>query len=125
MGVVRWSKEAFQMNQFSISAFPRCLSCVCVTEYVQATYRRYISQSVVSTVKHESTQRGQIGSSVLMGDLVASGGVVRSSEKGRRAGLRPGSGAFPRQGFHPHPLLPPHTVSPGDCVVYRFSHPRH
>lgn len=31
MGVVRWSKEAFQMNQFSISAFPRCFSCVCVT----------------------------------------------------------------------------------------------
>lgn len=45
--------------------------------------------------------------------------------KGRRAGLRPGSGVFPCQGFHPHPLLPPHAVSPDDCVVYRFSQPRH
>lgn len=56
MGVVRWSKEAFQMNQFSISAFPRCFSCVCVTEFVQGAYRRCISQSVLSTAKHESVQ---------------------------------------------------------------------
>lgn len=56
MGVVRWSKEAFQMNQFSISAFPRCFSCVCVTEFVQGAYRRCISQSVLSTVKHESVR---------------------------------------------------------------------
>lgn len=56
MGVVRWSKEAFQMNQFSISAFPRCFSCVCVTEFLQGAYRRCISQSVLSTAKHESVQ---------------------------------------------------------------------
>lgn len=35
----------------------------------------------------------------------------------------PGSGVFSCQRFHPHPLLLSHTISPGYCVVYHFSHP--
>lgn len=121
MGVVRWSKEAFQMNQFSISAFPRCFSCVCVTEYVQGAYRRYISQSVLSTVKHESTQRGQVGSSVLMSDLVASGGVVRSSERASVLDFAQGVAYFLVRDFI-HILYSLLTPSPPMIALYTASH---
>lgn len=130
MGVVGWSKEAFQMNQFSIWLcfflfFVPAAPLVSVTQVnvdIQGTYDRcmYISACSVCVVKHEWIWH-EIVLHHVSGDLAVSSGIFWSGNTAACCAVALRGAYFLVRDFI-HILYSFLTPSPPAIVSYTASH---
>lgn len=110
MEVVGWSKKAFQINQFCLSAYffssLHHSSCVSGLSTI-LTPKAYASVISPSEVKHDRTWHEQIILDVPTAGLTLTHlGIFWSLKEPAWLDQSPGSAVFPSWGFHPHPFLP-------------------